>query len=486
MEETHVHALDYLSVLGRRKWWLIVPIITSIGVGAALVRFLPKQYKSSATIAVVAAGVSPNMVGPSAPFDNEERLRAVSQQLLSASVLTRVAREQGLAAAPDEALLERLRSSVTISVPDPVATTSEPRRLDTFIVSYADQDPARAQRVTNGLATVFVDESSATREQRAEHTASFIASQLTASQSRLGDLEARLRRAKESHIGQLPEQTQANLQTLSGLRQQMDATSTALRGEQDRSSMIERQLDAMTQGATETATTRRSGTGGASGGDVTLSPEARVFALRAELAAARLSYTDKHPEVVRLQDELARAGKEAAAEQQRPVADRMAQLKIDPAYRQLVSDRETARMRIRELEHADTDLRRQIGVYQARVESAPMVEQQLASVQRDYDLEKQQYSDLSAKLRAAAIAENVERNRTGEQFSILYPAAYPTEPSKPLPVRVMLLAIVGGLCLGGILMLGREYLDRSVHDVRELRTELDLPVLGEVSRIKAA
>jgi capsular polysaccharide biosynthesis protein len=51
---------------------------------------------------------------------------------------------------------------------------------------------------------------------------------------------------------------------------------------------------------------------------------------------------------------------------------------------------------------------------------------------------------------------------------------------------VMLLAIVGGLCLGGILMLGREYLDRSVHDVRELRTELDLPVLGEVSRIKAA
>jgi len=32
-----------------------------------------------------------------------------------------------------------------------------------------------------------------------------------------------------------------------------------------------------------------------------------------------------------------------------------------------------------------------------------MVEQQLASVQRDYDLEKLQYSDLSSKLRAAGM-----------------------------------------------------------------------------------
>src|ERR1700681_1271645 len=144
------------------------------------------------------------------------------------------------------------------------------------------------------------------------------------------------------------------------------------------------------------------------------------------------------------------------------------------------------RLRVRELESADGDLRRQIDVYQARVESAPMVEEQLTSMQRDYDLEKQQYSDLSARLRAATIAENVERNRTGEQFSVLYPAAYPTEPSKPIPLRVMLLAIAGGVCVGGGLMLGREYLDRSVHDVRELRDELDLSVLGEVPHIRVA
>jgi succinoglycan biosynthesis transport protein ExoP len=483
MEDTHVHALDYLSVLRRGKWWLILPIVVSIGVGIALVRYLPKQYKSSATVAVVAAGVSSNLVGPAAPFDNEERMRAVSQQLLSNPVLRRVAREQGLATAPDDALLGRLRSSVTISVPDPVATTNEPRRFDTFIVSYVDENPARAQHVANGLAAVFVDENSKTRERRAEHTATFIASQLAGSHARLGDLEAQLRRAKESHIGQLPEQTQANLQTLGGLRQQQTANATALRGEQDRISMIERQLDAMTPGGPNAIALSRPV---ASGGEAALTPEARVIALQRELSTALLSYTAKHPEVVRLQDELATARQDAAADHQRPISDRIAQIQIDPAYRQLAGDREMARLRVRELQRADTDVRRQIEVYQARVESAPMIEQELTSVQRDYDLEKQQYADLSSKLRTAAIAENVEHNRTGEQFSVLYQAPYPAEPSKPIPMRVMLLAIVGGICVGIVLMLGREYMDRSIHDVRELRDELDLSVLGEVNRIKAA
>ena len=477
MEDSHVHALDYLSVFRRRKWWLLAPILASIAVGALLVRYLPKQYRASATVAVAASGVSPSLVGQSAPFDNEERLRTISQQLLSTPTLARVAREERLGG--DDAVIGRLRSAVTITVPDPVATTNEARHLDSFIVSYADADAARTQRITNRLASVFVDESSKTREQRAEHTSAFIASQLSASQSRLADLEARLRRAKESHIGQLPEQTQANLQTLSGLRQQIDANSTALRGEQDRLSMVERQIEGLKQGASDVMVAPRAGS---PVGDT--SPEARVVALQRELAAARLSYTDKHPEVMRLTDELATARKEATADHQRPASDRLAQLQTDPSYRQLVGDREMSRLRVRELSHAEADIRRQIGVYQARVESAPMVEQQLSSVQRDFDLEKQQYADLSSKLRAANMAESVERNRRGEQFTVLYAAAYPSAPIKPVPLRVMLMAIVAGICLGAALTLGREYLDRSVHNVRELRDELDLPVLGEVARIQ--
>jgi len=476
MEETPVHALDYLSVVRRRRWWLIVPIVASIAVGLLLVRFLPKQYRSSATVAVAASGVSTTLVGQSAPLDNEERMRAISQELLSATTVSRVAQEEHLALGSGDSVVARFREAVTITVPEPVATTTEPRRLDSFVVSYSDADPARAQSVTDRLANVFVEQSSKNREQRAEETSAFITTQLSASQTRLSNLEVRLRHAKESHIGQLPEQTQANLQTLTGLRQQMDANATQLRGEQDRLSMIERQLEGM-----------KAGTALGVPGLVDMtnaSPEARVLMLQRDLAAARLTYTDKHPEIIRLQDELATARKEAAADHQRPAEERTARLQVDPAYRQLTSDREMVRLRIRELTRADADIRRQISSYQARVESAPMVEQQLSSLQREYDLEKQQYSDLSGKLHAATMAESVAKDRRGEQFTVLYPASYPSEPIKPVPLRVMLLSVVAGISLGVVFAMGREYLDRSVHDVRALRDELEVPVLGEVVRIQ--
>jgi succinoglycan biosynthesis transport protein ExoP len=485
MEDAHVHALDYLSVFRRRKWWLVLPIVASIGVGAALVRWLPKEYKGTATLGVLAPAVSPNLVGQSAPFDNADRQRALSQQLLSAPVLARVAREERLASGTlDDGLIGRLRKSVSIAVPEPVAQTNEPRKLDTFLVSYSDSDPARAQRVTNRLATVFIDETSKTREEQAEHTSSFISAQLQASHQRLNELEAKLRRAKESYIGQLPEQTQANLQTLSGLRSQLDSNATALRGEQDRLSMAERQIESLRQGVNEVLLLPRGGTFAAD--KASSGPQARIVSVQAELAAARAMYTDKHPEIARLQEELATARREAAAEKDKPAEDREAMLQGDPNYRQLVAEREMGRMRIRELQRAEADIRRQIGVYQARVESAPMVEQQLTSVTRDYELEKAQYSELTKKLNEASMAENVERNRRGEQFTVLYPAAYPTEPTKPLPIRVMLLSIVGGIVAGAALTFLREYLDRSVHDVRDLRDELDLPVLGQVTRIEAA
>ena len=473
--ERHITPLDYLSMIRRRRWTWLTPLLLSAVVGWLLVKYLPREYRSSTTIGVAAALVSPNLVSQTTPFDNQERMRAIQQQLLSVPILARIAREEG-AAEPDIARrMAKLRSGISITVPEPVAATNEPRRLDTFVINYSDQTPDRAQRIANRLAAVFVDENSKVRTERANDTTAFIDAQLAASQVRMTELEARLRRSKEAHIGQLPEQTQANLQTLTGLRQQLEANATALRSEQDRLTILERQIETAAQNSQPRAV-------GPDG--TTLAGASREQLIERQLAAARQTYTDRHPEVQRLQQELADAKAETAARAKEPATARVAQLQGDPVYRQLLTDRESARLRIRELQRATDDTRGQIASYQARVESAPRVEQQLATVQRDYDLEKQQYADLSGRLRAASIAENVERNRGGEQFTILYPASFPTTPIKPQPLRVMLLAIAAGICLGGALTLGREYLDRSVHDVRELKDELSLPILGEVAHIQ--
>ena len=78
------------------------------------------------------------------------------------------------------------------------------------------------------------------------------------------------------------------------------------------------------------------------------------------------------------------------------------------------------------------------------------------------------------------------KTQGGERFSILYPASYPDKPIEPQPLKIMAIAVVLGVMLGGAAALGREFLDRAVYDSRALQNEFAVPVLGEIPRITAA
>jgi polysaccharide chain length determinant protein (PEP-CTERM system associated) len=477
MDSTNFSPLDYVSMIRRRRWTWLVPVLASVLVGWLLVKFLPREFRSSTTIGVTAAIVSPNFVGQGTPFDNQERLRAIQQQLLSVPILARVARAEGASESQVTSRMAQLRNGISLTVPDPIPT-NETRRLDTFVINYTDSQPDSAQRIANRLASAFVEENSKLRTEHADDTTAFIDAQVAASQTRMTELEARLRRSKESYVGQLPEQTQVNLQTLAGLRQQLVGNATAVRSERERLTLIERQIDGIDRNTVDEP-------GNSRPADSLLSAEARVSTLERDLAAAQAVYTEKHPDVQRLKEELAAARRDAQTVRQQPAADRIARLERNPSYQQLVGERELSRSRIQNLDRDSQETQQLIRAYQARVEAAPMVEQQLAGIERDYALERQQYSDLSAKQRASVISASVERDRSGERFAVLEPATYPTEPIRPVPLRVMLGALLTGLCLGAVLTLGREYLDTSVRNERDIRDALELPVLGSVNHIPA-
>lgn len=478
MENTPAfHPLDYVSVVRRRMWWLITPLVLAMAVGAALVTWLPREYRTSATLGVSLSAVTNQLLTEAQKVTPEERLRNINQVLTSDAVLQRVVREEGLdKTMPAAEAVHRVRARVQTTPVQEAGLPNAP--VERFTVAYRDDTPAVTQRVTNRLADVFVQESSRKRTVRAEETAMFIGLQVEASQKRLADMEARLRASKEAYMGALPEQTEANVAMATGLQQQLETTTNAIRGEQDRLSIIERQIESMQAGAV---------------GDIALpgvpsanAPAAvRAIALERELTAARGNYTESHPDVVRLRGEVAAAKQAATAEANGPAEDRAASLRVDPLYRGLLNDREQARLRIRELQRSEGQARGQIGVYRARVESAPRVEQQLSTVQREYELEKQQYAALSNRMRTAEMTESIERNQGGERFAVLSRATLPTAPSSPNTQRLLLVAVLLGLCLGGALAMGREYLDRSIHDVRALR-DIQVPVLGEIPRIANA
>jgi len=78
--------------------------------------------------------------------------------------------------------------------------------------------------------------------------------------------------------------------------------------------------------------------------------------------------------------------------------------------------------------------------------------------------------------------ESLERNQGGERFTVLQHASLPDSPFTPNIPRLLALVLLLGVCLGGGLALGREYLDRAIYDSRSI-AELELPILGEIPRI---
>jgi uncharacterized protein involved in exopolysaccharide biosynthesis len=326
---------------------------------------------------------------------------------------------------------------------------------------------------------VFVEENSKTKTQRAENTSEVLAQQLRNSQENLSRLQEQLRIRKQANMGRLPDQMNANISMVNGLRQQHDSLSLQLRAEQDRLSMIEGQIESMKQGSGGVTMT-------STGAAAIQAAQNRINELQRQLTQYRAAgYTDQHPDIVQTKEELTVAQREMTSARQQPSAGNADVLSADPGYRQKVQEREAAKLHIAQLQRQIAQALSQIGSYQARVESAPLVEQELSSLVQDYELERTRYTDLSAQHQKAMLAEDLARKQGGERFVVLNPASLPTTPDSPDLLKLMLLSLGMGFMLGTVAVVGREFMDRSVHDARVLQNEFDVPVLGEIPRIHA-
>ncbi len=462
---------DPLAVARRRSWSLALPLAAGAVVGLLLVWLLPREYVASATIVVATPSVSADLA-KTAQTDPADRARAISQELLSLPVIAQVAREEGmLTGASDEDVVAGIRARTNVSLPlKTLVTRGDP---DTFVVSYAGPTADEAQRVTNRLLKVFIERDTVNRKSRAKETAAFLGEQLRDSERRMDEVETRLRRLKESNTGLLPDQALANLQAMSDIRSRSDNNAQSLRDERDRLAALEQQLQAARNDASFDTRSEDE-----------VKAQERVVTLERQLAEAQRVYTAKHPEIQRLETQLATARIDQAQAKTQAALIKRAPQKAEQTVAQLTGERDRLRARIRELQTIETRLPQELATYQSRVNQAPIVEQQLAPLEQAYEVEKAQQQKLAERYQAAVISENLETRRAGSQFAILYPASKPTTPARPNVPRVFAFAVVAGAILGGALAMTREYLDKTVHDARTLQHEFDQVVLAEVPHLR--
>src|ERR1041385_2237831 len=286
--------LDRLvEIWNRRKWLALAVFVILFTMAACISSFLPDAYRSTVTLLVGSQRVPSDFVRSTVTSGVERRVYTIAQAILSRERLDGLIKEFSLYEnlkgkfSPEETI-ERMRRDIFLDVKGYDQRTGSNTTVS-FTISYVGDDARKVASVANTLASYFVEEDLKTRERQAGGTAEFLRSQLDEMKKKLDAQEQEVSRFKERHMGELPEQRDANLTTLERLNTQTLLNSEKQIRLREQKSIIERQLS--------------TSEGGRARPDATAD---RIAKLSVELADLRRRYSDKYPDVVSLKEEIAR------------------------------------------------------------------------------------------------------------------------------------------------------------------------------------
>jgi polysaccharide biosynthesis transport protein len=482
----------YVSLARRRSWYFLIPFFLGWALVWGASWLQPSIYRSGTLILVEQPTVPQQIVPSNITGTFQDRLQSISQQILSRTRLLHIIETLNLY--PDyrrhkspEEVVDKMRKDVEIElVKNPGST-----ELNAFNVYYSAPNPAVAQQVTSELTNLFINENLDVRQQQSQNTTKFLESQLEDAHTDLTQQEERVRQFKDKYLGELPGQTQSNLQILSGLQSQ-------LQGEEDNLSRAKQQNTYLESLLSQYRTIQRSSKtgGGVSGGLPAI--DQQLSRLRSQYADLSSRYTERHPDVRKLKQEITRTEKikeqltaalSNGSEQDSSANDTTNADASDtnaPAIMQLESQLKANQIEIANRQRAIETTERQIGAYQGRLNQAPVREQEYIDITRGYEQSKANYDSLLKKKNDSELATNLELRQQGEHFRILDPPSLPQKPFSPNRMKLCGMGLGIGIVLGAGLALGSEFLDDRVYDEEQLKDLLPVGILSEIPSILTA
>ena len=437
--------VQYLEIPLRRPFHVVVPLVAIMLAAWLAASMVPKKYRSSTLLVLQWQNVPlANTFIPKTPSDAgppSKRLASLTQQVVSRPRLETVIREldpyPALRNRPLSSVVERLGADIDVHITGP----------DSFTIEYVHTDPSKAKAVVDRLARLLIKESAETRTGQVAGASDVIDARVADLQLDLDAIEDRTRLFKERNMGRLPEQMAANLAALQRLLQQQQALEESLRAAVQRERQLENALGS---------------------GDQPKPSE--LNQLRAQLLDLRSRYTDEHPDVRALITRIARLEKIAAQ---------------TPATAPPANDSElgNARAEIAGLKDRLNDVERNMAMFQSRVDAAPRVEQELATLTRDYERVKETYLALLKQKMDAEMAARLEARFTGDQLRVLDPGYLPDQPYSPNKRLFLLAGLLLGLAAGLGLAVAAEMLDPSIKSPTDLELLMPYPILARLPRI---
>ncbi len=516
------------QILLRRKWWLIIPFFTITFLSALIALLLPNMYESSAIILIKSRQVPQDLVPSTVTSYAEQRIQAITQEIMSRTRIIELVKKYDLL--PDkrnkltvDQIVEKISSRIHVEPITAEINSGTPYGKPTlltiaFKVSYQDEDPKKAQLVTNEIASFYLEKNLESVKEHAEETTRFLQEQLKEVKNQIKELENKIAEYRKKHLEELPEFSALNMQKLEKLNYDLSNINMQLRSLAEQKSVLENKLALLDPYA--------------GGSQRVLSPEERLQQARLELSELLSKYSEKHPLVLAKKKEVALLEKQvkgirdlnelnsklhelelklselkarysekhpavkAVKRQIKELKSQIAKFKnqigyekeqlqdaTNPAYIQIKSDLDKIKVSISSLKAEKERVEQQIKEIYEKLHAMPEVAKKYNELQLDYENAKAHYNELQKKLMVAKVAENLQEDQLGEKFEVIEPAFLPEEPCKPNRIAICLIGFV--LAVGASVGCASvaEYADKRVYEPEAVEKLTQSQVLAAIPRI---
>jgi polysaccharide chain length determinant protein (PEP-CTERM system associated) len=481
--------LEQVRGAWRFRWWAMLTAFAVALIGWMVLFALQDRYLAEARVFVdTRTALKPALQGLTTEQNVDGLMNYVRQSLFEGPSLEKIARDTGVLPETrfDEAaegnILADFSSRMTLNVTSAGNQGDDRSTAGTiYDFYYTDPNRERALKVVKEVLDRFVEDTLGGKREGSEKAQEFLAAQIKDYEQRLASAEDRLAKFKKENVGLMPSDQGgyfAQLQTETDAEKKAE---TDLLVAESRREELERQLHSDEAISAAGGAMLGAGGTGLTGGSDTLS---RIQQAQAKLDELRLKFTELHPDVIAAKATLDELKQRRAAELQslkRGDASAVASSGAgnNPVYQNIElalnkEDVEVAALRRELAQH-----RASVSELRQQLNSAPQVEAEFQQLNRDYDVNKTQYTALLESYQKARLGERAD-NAGSVRFEVVLPPS--AAPTPMWPKRTQLLAgiLLGAIAAGAGVAYGLHLLKPVVGSVVAVNELTPLPVLGIV------
>jgi uncharacterized protein involved in exopolysaccharide biosynthesis len=496
---------EYQNILKRRRWLGIIPVVI-ISTMTTFAGFMtPNKYTSTTVLAIEETLAEDRLLqGLIAPTDASSRLNVIKETICSESFSQCLVNKlrTGGKLGPEtnwSGIENSIRTHASVEL---ITRSIRPKANDLIIrISLTMTDRIAVPIVLQGIADGFIEESTRPQKEAARTANEFLRKQQQDFEKDLAETESKLQAFKESNTDALPGSYQSSIEQLNQFNRQVaDITISQKELAEKRNHLVAKLVEENPQ----------------------------RIRLQNELAQAVTKYTDQHPLVRNLSEQLTKLDALLAEEQRKyhetgqldlshilPVSGDNLERMITqygnasrPAENDAMKNHSTGNgtsgsgmdalmeltlANVEELQQTD----RQLNAIQARLHALreavanqtriiyaiPAKEREYTALIRNYDGLQDRYNKAYQRLQEAKLSEELDYLESLQRFKILQKPKAEGTPVQTPRVKLLFIGLIAAL-IGGIgLAFVAEFLDSSIQSVNRVSPELELQVLGRMTNL---